>query len=314
MASNQTFIEKADLAVSDLVTEGGFLNAEQAREFFEIMIEDSVLMGLITVKPMSTPSYELSKMGFLGRVLRGAVEGQGLPEADRSRPQMGKTTLTTVEFIAEVRIPYAAVEDNVAQGQFVPFVMELMGKAVARDMEEIVIQGDTASADPVLAKLDGFLKQATTQVVSTGQSRLTKSILKQMVQTMPSQFYRGARDMAFVTSKNAVIDYADSLASRATALGDDFLVRAADAEYTGIPVISIPKFPENLGGGTNETNVLLSEIKNMVVGVQRDVRIETDRDISAREWIIVATVRFDSKFTHEPAVVKATEVLASAGA
>ena len=51
----------------------------------------------------------------------------------------------------------------------------------------------------------------------------------------------------------------------------------------------------------------------MTVGIQRDVRIETDRDISAREWIIVATVRFDAKFTHEPAVVKATEVLASAG-
>jgi len=313
MASNQTFIEKADLAVSDLVTEGGFLNAEQAREFFEIMIEDSVLMGLLTVKPMTSPSFELSKMGFLGRVLRGAVEGQGLGDGERVRPNLGKTTLTTVEFIAEVRVPYAAVEDNVAQGQFVPFVMQLLGKAVARDIEDIVINGDTAGGDPVLDKLDGFLKQATSLVVTTGQTRLTKSILKQMAQTMPSQFFRGSQGMAYITSKNAVIDYADSLASRATPLGDKMLVEAADAEYNSTPVIAIPKFPEDLGGGTNETNVLYSEIKNMVVGIQRDVRIETDRDISAREWIIVTTVRFDAKFTHEPAVVKATEVLASAG-
>jgi hypothetical protein len=313
MAPNQTYIEKADLAVNDLVTEGGYLNAEQASEFFEIAIEESVLLKMIKVKPMSGPSYELSKMGFTGRILRGATEGQGLPEGDRSRPDLGRVTLTTVEFIAEVRVPYGAVEDNVAQGTFIPYMMKLMGKAVSRDIEEISIQGDTASADPVLALMDGFLKQAVSQVVTVGQVRLTKSILKQMAQTMPTPFFRDRREMFFITSKNAAIDYADSLSSRATPLGDKMVVEHAAAEWGGIPVIDIPMFPEDQGAGTNETSVLLAQIKNLTVGIQRDIRIETDRDISAREFIIVATIRFDTKYAHEPAVVKATEVLATAG-
>jgi hypothetical protein len=43
------------------------------------------------------------------------------------------------------------------------------------------------------------------------------------------------------------------------------------------------------------------------------VRIETTRDISARELIMVVTVRFGVKYQHEPALVKATNILASAG-
>ena len=85
------------------------------------------------------------------------------------------------------------------------------------------------------------------------------------------------------------------------------------SKYTGYPIIPIPLFPENLGAGTNKTNVLLTDMKNVHVGFHRDVRIETDRDISARMLVVVVSLRIGVKYAHEPAVVKATEVLATAG-
>jgi hypothetical protein len=42
--------------------------------------------------------------------------------------------------------------------------------------------------------------------------------------------------------------------------------------------------------------------------VWRKIRIETDKDISAGELIIVATLRFDVKYAIEDAVVKAVNV------
>lgn len=312
MAHNMSFIEKADLSISNLTNEGGLLLPEQAKEFIEIAIVESVLLSMVTVKPMAGPTFELSKMGFTGRVLRGATESTALSAADRSKPELGKVLLQTVEFIGEARIPYGAVEDNVAQGTFVPYATQLLAQAVSRDMEEISIQGDTASADLVLKKMDGILKQATTFVVNAGGVKLTKTVFDSMVKTMPSQFFRGAKNMAMLTSKNAAIDYASALANRQTPLGDASLVKAAAGEYMGLPVIPVPLFPENLGVGLNMTDVLLCDPKNINVGVQREIRIETDKDISAREYIIVATLRFDVKFAHEPAVVKATNVLASA--
>lgn len=309
---NKYWVQKADMTVQDFVTNGGFLNAEQTRELFEIQIQESVLMRLITTRPMSSNQFEISKLGFTGRVLRGAVENQGLVEADRSKPEAGQTVLTTQEFIAEARVPYSALEDHVTQGTLMTHVRTLLGKAIARDMEDLIINGDTASTDLLLKKLDGFIKQATSNVVVAGGVRLTKSVLKQMRQTMPSEYKRSMGRMAYMTSDNAAIDYGDSLASRATVLGDQKLMNATVLEYNGNPVVPIPLFPENLGGGSDETVALLADPKNAYLGIQRQVTLETDKDISARQWIVVATLKMDAKWAHEPAVVKATGILASA--
>jgi len=307
-----TFIEKADLSIHNLTNEGGLLVPEQAREFIEIAIVESVLLSMITVKSMSGPTFELSKMGFTGRVLRGATESQALGVADRSKPELGKVLLQTVEFIAEARIPYGAVEDNVAQGTFVDYATKLLAQAVARDMEDVAVNGDLTSSDVLYKKMDGFLKQITTRVINAGGVKLTKSVFDTIVKTMPSQFFRGAKNMAIFTSKNAAIDYGSSVANRQTPLGDNALVKMSSGEYMGIPVVAVPLFPEQLGVNLNATNVVMGDPKNMVVGIQREIRIETDKDISAREYIIVATLRFDAKWAHEPAVVKATGVLAAA--
>lgn len=315
MTANQTFIQKADMAVADLINDGGYLQPEQSKQFFEIAILESVLLQMITVKPMSSPSMELSKLGFTGRVLRGAVESRALSEADRAKPELKKVTLNTQELIGEIHIPYAAVEDNIQQGTFPQFLNMTMAKAVSRDIEDLVVNGDTSSSDAYLKLLNGFIKQTVTQVVTAGGVRLAKGILKQMTQAMPSQYWRGSKNLKFLTSKNAMIDYHDSLSSRQTPLGDKKLEAASGSgdEYAGIQVTDVPVFPENLGSGTDETDVILADPKNMVVGMQRNIKVETAKDISARVYITVVTVRLDAKYTHEPATVKATGILASPG-
>lgn len=314
MAPNQTYIEKADLAVSNIINEGGYLVPEQAKRFMELLIEDSVLLGMVTMLPMKSPTYEISKMGFTGRVLRRAAEGQALPKADRVKPELGKVQLTTTEMIAEARIPYQVLEDNIEQGTFQDTMMGFLSKAVSRDLEEVVISGDTASSTDPLFSFDGLLKQQTTLVYNAGGVRLTKSVMKVMMQILPSRYLKSQSALAFITSKNAHIDYTDSLSNRQTPLGDSALMKKAGGiEYNGYPVVPIPMWPENLGANTNMTTVTFADPKNLNVGVMRNVRVETDKDISAREYIVVATLRAGTKWAHEPATVKTTNVLASPG-
>jgi hypothetical protein len=121
--------------------------------------------------------------------------------------------------------------------------------------------------------------------------------------------------MRYLTSIDAEIDYRDSLSNRATAEGDRALGSSATSEatvaYAGTAVESIPVMPEDLGSGSDETVVLFLDPKNITVGIQRDLRLETDKDISAGELIVVLSTRFDVKYAHEPAVVKATGVTVS---
>lgn len=315
MASNQTYIEKADLSVSNLVNEGGYLVPKQASEFMELLIEESVLLGLVTTVPMTNPTYEISKMGFTGRVLHAAVEGTALSEDKRSRPELGKTQITTREYIAEARIPYGVVEDNIQNGTFQAVFMRYLAKAVARDMEEFAILSDTTSSDPDLQLQDGLIKQQVSLTINAGGVRLHKGVMKQAMQTLPSRYLKSQKNLAFLTGKNAGIDYADSRANRQTPDGDKMLQAQplAIGEYGGYPIIPIPLWPETLGVTQDRTVVSFMDPKNFHVGIQRQVRVETGRDIKRREFIIVATVRFGFKFAHEPATVLVTNVLASAG-
>lgn len=313
LTDNRSILHKADLALSDLLTDGGLLVPEQAQRFLRILIKKSVIMGMSTVEPMKSPKKEVDKIRFASRILRAGQSGQALSAADRSKPDLSKVELDSKLFKAEVRLNNEVLEDSIERGNLRNTVMQLMTQAVSRDMEDVLVNGDTASADPFLAQFDGILKQATSNVVNAGGVRLNKSILRDLLRAMPTEFLVNKLDMRYMTSVDAEIDYRDTLTDRATPGGDSalgaFVNNEATIGYTGVPVVAVPLFPENLGGGANTTNVIFCDPKNIHVGIHREIRLETDKDISAGEVIMVITLRFDVKYAEETAVAKAENVL-----
>lgn len=319
---NQEYIEKADELVAGLAP-GGLLVTEQAMEFFEIATLSSKLLSMCDVKTTQNPSYEVPKIGFTGEVLRPATEAEPVGENERASSVKSKTTLTPKEYIAECRTTYSAVEDNIIRGTFPNFLKQLVAKAVARDIEKAIIQGDTAgSGSALLRSIDGLIKQATSHPIAGAGARLTKSILTSMMRAMPEQYEGAEPSWKYLTNKNAAIDYWDSFSDRQTVGGDDARVGAPVGSprsgrygfHGGTEIESIPLWPRNLtgtGSTLNHTSVLLCDPKNICVCFRRDVQIETERDIKRREYVIVATVRFDAKFIHEDAVVQASDILAS---
>lgn len=307
MQDNKTILEKADMALSDLTT-GGLLVPEQAQRFIRILIDEAKVMKLATVTPMKSHTQETNKIRFGNRILRAGAENTALAAADRAVPQTSKVQLVAKLFKAQVDLTYEVLEDSIEQETLKNTIMQLMGEAIARDLDEILVRGDTASADTFLAQFDGILKSATSNIVNAGGVALTKSTLRDMLKAMPSPFLRDKSALRFMTSVDAEIDYRDSLSNRFTATGDRALDGAAPVGYGGVPVMDVPLFPENLGAGADETNVLLLDPKNVNVGIWRQIQIETDKDIQAGKVIIVVTLRADMKYMHEPAVVKANAV------
>ncbi|MDQ3268255.1 MAG: phage major capsid protein [Pseudomonadota bacterium] len=295
------------MALAD-ITSSGILLPAQAKQFIKLLIKEAVVMKMATVVPMKSMKQQVDKIRFESRILRAGSEATALPAADHSKPTTSQVELDAKLFKAEVRLTDELLEDNIEQGALRNTILSMMGERLALDMDEVIIQGDTASADTFLAQFNGILKAATTNIVNAGTVNLNKNILRDMIKAMPSEFLRRKGDMRYLTSVDAEIDYRDSLSDRATALGDSNIMSQTSAMYSGIPMSAVPLFPENLGGGTNCTNVLLLDPKNINVGIWRNIRLETDKDISAGVVKVVATLRFDTKFAHEPAVVKATNV------
>lgn len=310
MQENKSILEKADMALADL-TSGGLLVPAQAQKFIRILIDEAKIMKLATVTPMKAPIQEINTIKFGNRILRPGAEGTALAAADRAKPTTGKVQLVAKLFKAQVNLTYEVLEDSIEQDNLKSTILQLMGEAIARDLDELLVRGDITSGDAYLAQFDGILRGATSNVVNAGGVPLTKSILRDAIKAMPSPFLRDKSALRFLTSVDAEIDYRDSISNRQTNTGDRALDSAIPVGYSGIPVLDVPLFPENLGGSGNETAVLLVDPKNINVGIWRQIQVETDRNIEEGKVIIVVTLRADMKYIAEDAVVKAVGVRVS---
>lgn len=313
MSTNRAILEKAAISLSDIAGSNGILQTAQAQRFIRLLVKESKIMPMCTVTPLKAPKQLINKSRFTSRVLRRGQEATALADADVSKPTFTFAEHDAQLFKAEVRITDETLEDNIEGDQLRQTIMSMLAERMAFDMDDLIVNSDVTSPTDELAAFDGLLALATSNVVNAGTTTLHKGILRDMLKTMPSEWLRNKGAMRFLTSVDAEIDYRDSLSDRMTGLGDQALAAVGSESsvvgYSGVPVIDIPAFPENLGGGTNTTNIILTDPKNIDVGIWRKLRIETDKDVRAGVLIVVATMRFDMIYQEELAVVKATNVL-----
>jgi len=185
--SNRSLLEKADLAIADLTAGGGILLPAQAQKFMRLLIKQSVVMKLATVIPMPSPKYQISKIKFGSRILRAGKEATALSDADRAKPDISFLELDAQLFKAEVHLSDEVLEDNIERGELRQTILEMIAEAAGRDMEEVIIAGDTASPDSFLAVLDGILKQAKSHVVDAAGAVVKKDFFRDMLKSLPSE-------------------------------------------------------------------------------------------------------------------------------
>lgn len=246
--SNKSIIEKADLAVSDLTSAGGYLNTMQANVFIRMLIDQPTMINAIRVVPMSGPRMEINKIGFTSRIMRAApATGTALTSTSRSKPVTDKVTLTTKELMAEIHLPYDVIEDNIERGNLEDTIMALIAERAALDLEELIILGDTTSSDTYLAKIDGLLVQATSHIVdySSAPAAISKTIFKDGLKSMPNKYLRNRNAMGFYVSPDVDTEYADSLANRMTVLGDAKTVGLAPNYAYGVPILPAALMPNS---------------------------------------------------------------------
>lgn len=307
MSSNQNLIHKADLALSDLATNGGLLNPEQTDKFIQTLIESPTVLNRSRVVSMAGPQKKINKIGFGSRILRRATSATALDAGDRAKPDLGQITLNTKEVIAEIHLPYDVLEDNIEGGNISAAMgssagglqntlVALLGNRAALDLEELALLGDTSlQNDSYLALTDGFLKLGSKHIVDAQGSSLTKDVFKQAIKAMPDKYLRVRSDLDFFVSVDNETEYRDTVANRVTGLGDAALVNASAMSVFGSPITAAPLMPNEFGIYTNPNN--------LIFGIQRRVNIEYDKDIRARKFIVVLTARVDFAVEEPDAIV-----------
>jgi hypothetical protein len=188
--------------------------------------------------------------------------------------------------------------------------MQQIAERAAIDMEEVVVNGDTASADPFLKLFDGVMKQATSHVHDFASAALSRDAFKYAYKKCPAKYIRNPREWKFYTSHFVNLEWHDLVANRATNLGDKALEGGTVTAY-GVDVVGVGNIkPYNDGTGKDVSDILFTHPKNIIIAMSRDIRVEYERDIRRRGFTIVLTAKVDAKFEEEDAVAKTIKVLA----
>ena len=306
-AEHLTTVQKAEFTLAYLTAQGGYMLPKQAKKFIQLMIKKAKIMPQMNVYGLTEPKEKLHKIKFGSRVLKAGTEGQALPVGDRVRPDLSETELDTQMFKCEVLVEDEVFEDNIEQAGLRNTIMQMLGEAISRDVEWIIINGDTTSGTPALAKLDGILKQATSHTVDAGNATIDKDLLVQTRKNLPHEYKDDPRKMRFWTSPNVEEDFASEVGDRATPLGDKYFDEHPGPRQKLTPLVGVPEWPEDYGAA-NTSAVLFLDPKNVHVGIHSKIRLRVTEDVQAGNVIIVGKIRFDVKYANEDAVVKLYDV------
>lgn len=318
MSTSNKSLSRADIALQDLASNGGILSPEQANQFIDFVVEEPTILQQARLVRMRSPETKINRIGFGGRIMRAARQAGGenddgsndryVRKADRASPTTTQITVRTSEVIAEVRIPYEVLEDNIEGQSLEAHIIRLIAQRCALDLEEYAVWGDTslAATDPFLGLQDGWMKRANAHVLDWELAGISPDMFSQALLTLPQRYLRLVGQMKAFVSEADRIRYISFLTSRGTSLGDAAIQGTAPLMAAGLRMEGAASMA--LGPVGTEGHGLVTPPQNLIWGMQRDITIETDRDIRSREHVIVVTARVGTQIDDRDAAIRIDDI------
>jgi len=277
--SNGELLAKAE---SPLLTEDityGLLNPEQAKRFIRQMFDVARTTQICRTVVMSGDKRYIDKMGIGSRIARAVDENEDVTPYTK-KPSFGRIELDTVKIALPWELSEETLEDTIEQGSFEDTVATMMTNQFGLDLEDLYWNGDTSLvSDPeesgylegneLLCGLDGWLKQLDTgsHIVDAESGALEKDELFSALRALPAKYRRGPAKarLRWYFSSYQTEKYKEYLTERSTSAGDFILMGGGLTKVLGVAVEEIAALPDDV--------VVLTDPKNLVVGVHRRLRI-----------------------------------------
>jgi HK97 family phage major capsid protein len=311
--SNQELLAKAQLSTADFGGAGEApLTIEQVTDFIELLATEQVLLDDVRIVTSNAAKWQEPVIDFSSRIARPGTEGARLADADRVKPSTGVIEISTVLIKGEVPITDEVLEDNIARERLSATLDRLIAARFGFDVEDLFVNGDTASGDTYLALLDGWLKQArgagghVLNAATLGQDY--QAIFSRLLASLPDRHKRNIEtDGRFYVPKLLEQKWRENLATRGTALGDLALTGQGTLTYQAIPIKGVPSFA--VTAGTPDTShILLTNRNNLYGGFRRNITMETFRDPREGATSFLVNARVDAKVAIVDATAIATNV------
>lgn len=200
--------------------------------------------------------------------------------------------------------------DNSQSGE--EFENDVTGSTVMLDASNIINGGNYGDHTGDF-QLDGNI------VEQDDTSGLWEFKFSKMLRGLPTKYLQkfSLSELRFYIAPTVESIYIEALGARATTLGDQAILGTQSLKYGNVSIVATPGIPLTMeayqSGDTtkdnfDETNGIYSfgiytTPKNLAIGMQRNIRVEMQRDAINRLTYVVYTIRFDAKIEDVAAVV-----------
>jgi hypothetical protein len=293
---SDSLIEK--VVTTDVVADGnpvgtGGLTYAQADRFIDYMWDATVLGALVRKRRMRAVEEEIDTIAVGARLVRGATEA--VDTGENVGPVFGKLSITTKKYRLDWELSSETLEDNIEGEELEDHIARLMGTQMGNDLEDIAINGDTASSVPGIRVDNGWRKRAVAgaHVIDNAGAPLTRATFNAALKAVPRKHMARRAGLRFFTGTNAIQDYIFLLQQSedgflplqgAAEAGINRAVRTegpagfVTGNAFGVPVQEVPLFLEDRAGdytgATGEhTDLWLTFPQNLIWGIKRDITV-----------------------------------------
>jgi len=340
MFNNKKFLSKSEF-IAKMTAITYDLAPEEADVFLTYLIDQSVLKNNARIVRMAKNEKNIAAIGYgSGRFLKPAATFSKASHAKKTFAS-NKITLKAEKVRGVVTIYDDDLEDVPDGPTFKSALMKLIAAKVANELDEagyIADANDLAGFgdDDIRSMWDGWRYQITHS--ADGQDYYNEAsgggvivdaegaeiaareeaepfdwnfLYASALKGMPSIYKTvGLQNLRFFNSDQVTLDYTNALAKRNTSLGDQAITGQAPLGYGTVPIVSCPLMPTTVdesgildGSSEGYSDILLTPNQNLIIGLQRELKIETDRDAENEATDVYYSMRVDFKIENINACV-----------
>jgi len=293
IVTSQTGAGKLGTSADD-AARGGLLKPEQANRFIDYMFDATVVTKVARTIRMRSDIQEIDKIGVGERILKVATEADAT--FSNQAVVFAKISLATKKLRLDWELSSESLEDGIEGADLEDHIARMMANQVGNDVEDLILNGDSASSDTLLKAFDGVRKIATTNghVVDAAGATVSKGVFNDALKQMPRRYKQRRNQLRFLSGSNLVQDYLYSLTSipgtpediaSGIVRGDVVANNGAPGGVIpfafGIPVVEVPLLDENQtgsysGASGQHGDLHLTFPDNVIVGIKRDIVVHRE--------------------------------------
>jgi HK97 family phage major capsid protein len=265
MSTNAQILDRQSLMSSIKKSIDLPMGPDQAQEFLVDAVKKATTLEKLKARYRNSPSGKLDKLTVKSRKMRqhtGDETPTGTKGVEGTQVDYATKKVFWDDWIKNDDIIFS---QDVRQENLEQKVVELVQGQFAIDLQDLLFNGDTASLDPFLNVLDGFVKKMKTSTRKTllGAKALELSDFTNHVQLLDEK-YLNLPDTSWFMSRLTYQKLVTLVQARGTQLGDVTLTNGKLTELAGFPIEVVQ--------GLQGKFVVLTPLSNLAPVMIRNIR------------------------------------------